>query len=86
MNKGYLTYGTCSDEFNPEMINIDQNKSSDYFYFSSITLFTVGYGDICPVGWSKILSIINSFAGNFISVILMVIVISAYLNRNHEKK
>jgi len=86
MDRGYLTYGRCSDNFDPSMISADEYRSTDYFYFSSVTLFTVGYGDICPMGWSKGLALINSFAGNFISVVLMVVVISAYVNRSQMKK
>ncbi len=86
MDQGYLTYGKCSDYFNPAMIGADEYRSADYFYFSAVTLFTVGYGDICPMGWTKSLALINSFVGNFISVVLMVVVISAYVNRSQQKK
>jgi len=82
MHKGYLTYGQCSDHFDVIKIEMDSYKATDYFYFSTITLFTVGYGDICPMGWSKFLSMFNAFVGNFIAVILMVLVITAYVNRN----
>jgi hypothetical protein len=82
LNRGYLTYGKCSDHFDPGMIDQDPARATDYFYFSAVTLFTVGYGDICPMGWNKGLALINSFAGNLISVVLMVIVISTYIHRS----
>ncbi|MFH0869678.1 MAG: ion channel [archaeon] len=81
LDKGYLTYGSCGDRFDLSMMQRDTQRSSSQFYFSAVTLFTVGYGDICPMGWSKGLALINAFVGNFISVVLMVIVITAYLNR-----
>jgi len=81
LDKGYLTYGGCSDHFDLSMMQKDTQRSTNHFYFSAITLFTVGYGDICPMGWSKGLALINAFVGNFISVVLMVIVITAYINR-----
>jgi potassium channel LctB len=80
-NKGYLTYGKCSDYFEPSMIEKDSSRATNYLYFSAITLFTVGYGDICPMGWDKWLAMVNAFIGNFISVVLMVVVITAYVNR-----
>jgi|GEM_PF-1411732 len=81
INKGYLTYGTCSDEFDKSMIYTDRQKSDDHFYFSAITIFTVGYGDICPMGWDKTIAIINAFIGVGINAILMVLVISNYIDR-----
>lgn len=84
MQKGYLTFGTCQDKFLPSMIESDEQRSSSYFYFSAITLFTVGYGDICPMGWSKSISMFNAFVGIFINTIVMIIVLSSYLSRRKE--
>lgn len=84
MNRGYLKYGDCSDSFNDAMIKKDSQLSHNYFYFSASTLFTVGYGDICPMGWDKYLALVNAFIGNFINVIIMAIVISNYLKRKEE--
>jgi len=78
---GYLKYGQCSDAFNASMVHEDPLISHNYFYFSSVTLFTVGYGDICPMGATKVVAIINSFIGNFINVVLMVWIISNYMKR-----
>lgn len=81
LDKGYLTYGSCSDSFDLSTMQRDAQRSDSHFYFSAVTLFTVGYGDICPMGWDKGLALINAFIGNFISVVLMVVVITAYINR-----
>ncbi len=81
MGAGYLTYGQYSDQFSTDMIMKDTMRSSHYFYFSAITFFTVGYGDICPMGLNKNLSMLNAFAGSFINAILMVVVVSVYLKR-----
>lgn len=79
---GYLTHGPTSDKFNSEVIDSgDPNISHDYFYFTTTTFFTVGYGDISPMGLSKILAMITAFAGNIVTVVLMAIVVSVYLNR-----
>jgi len=83
LNKGYLTYGTCSDKFEKSVMQADNQKSEDHFYFSAVTIFTVGYGDICPMGWNKTIAIINAFVGNFINVILMVLVISNYMDKKN---
>lgn len=78
---GYLTYGQGSDKFTTEMIANDPNISHDYFYFSAITFFSVGYGDVCPMGLCKIMAVVTAFAGNIVTVVLMAIVVSLYLNR-----
>lgn len=42
------------------------------FYFSYITLFAVGYGDMTPFGLSKAVSIIQSFIGHTIPYVIML--------------
>lgn len=81
MEKGYLTYGQCSSNFSNSMISSDSMKSNNYFYFAAITFFTVGYGDICPMGFAKQLSVLNAFIGVFINSIVVVVAISFYLKR-----
>ncbi|MFA6888086.1 MAG: potassium channel family protein [Candidatus Woesearchaeota archaeon] len=82
--KGYLTYGQCSDKFEPGMVLKDSYRSTQNFYFSAITFFTIGYGDICPMGWAKTIAVINGFMGAFINTVVMVMVISTYLKRKEE--
>ena len=84
-SSGYR-YMECSSQFSPSMIGSDSLKSEDFFYFSAITFFTVGYGDVCPIGWNKQVAIFNAFVGVFINTILMVVVISAYLKRKEMSK
>ncbi|MEK6954762.1 MAG: ion channel [Candidatus Micrarchaeota archaeon] len=86
LSLGYLTYSSCSDNFDPGMIANDPSISHDYFYFSAVTFFTIGYGDICPMGLSKILSVLTVFSGNIVNVILMGIVITLYLRRTGASK
>jgi hypothetical protein len=35
----------------------------DMFYFSTVTFTTLGYGDITPVGWIRIISLLEAFSG-----------------------
>jgi len=86
LGKGYLTYGTCSDKFDPSMISSDALRSSNHLYFAAITFFTVGYGDVCPMGWSKLLAIINASIGHFFSAVVMVIVVTLYFKRRYDPK
>jgi Ion channel len=79
---GYLTHGPTTDEFNSDVIDSeDPDISHDYLYFTAVTFFSVGYGDICPMGLCKIVAVVTAFAGNIVSVVLMGIVVSLYLNR-----
>lgn len=83
---GYLTYGQCSDKFDPAMVYNDTQISTDYFYFTTVTLFTVGYGDICPMGFNKTISLFNAFIGNFITAVILVIVITTFIERSLNNK
>jgi hypothetical protein len=82
---GYLTYGQCSDAFQKNMISEDPMISHDYIYFSAVTFFTVGYGDVCPMGWNKILSLVTAFIGHFVSVVIMFMVLNFYLQRKNTE-
>lgn len=44
-------------------------------YFSAMTLFSVGYGDIWPVGWSRAVAVIEATVG----YILPAVVAAQYL-------
>jgi potassium channel LctB len=82
---GYLTHGPTTDEFNSDVIDSeDPDISHDYLYFTAVTFFSVGYGDICPMGLCKIVAVVTAFAGNIVNVVLMAIVVSLYLNRRNS--
>lgn len=82
---GYLTYGECTSGFSPLMISNDPNISRDFFYFSTMTFFTVGYGDICPMGTAKLVSIIGSFIGHVVSVVLIALILNNYMQARKKE-
>jgi hypothetical protein len=84
LNLGYITYGKCGDKFSSDMIDTDPLISHDYMYFSSVTFFTIGYGDICPMGAAKLVSVIAAFIGNAVTIVLMGIVITLYMKRRER--
>ena len=75
---GYIRYGGCTSNFKPEMIANDNLISRDFFYFSAVTFFTVGYGDICPMGVARQISIIAAFTGHIVSVLIVALLINNY--------
>ncbi|MFA5857172.1 MAG: ion channel [Candidatus Pacearchaeota archaeon] len=81
---GYLKYGMCSDDFQTSMISADSFLSRNYFYFSAITFFSVGYGDICPMGFAKMISIMNAFTGHLVNVVLVALILNNYLRKKEE--
>jgi voltage-gated potassium channel Kch len=78
---GYLTYDPTQRLSRDMIDNENPNVSQDYLYFTTVTFFSVGYGDVCPMGLCKLLAMLAAFAGNVVTVVLMAIVVSAYLNR-----
>ncbi|MFA5259351.1 MAG: ion channel [Candidatus Pacearchaeota archaeon] len=71
---GHLTTNCSSD--NLQNYN---NLNEEYFYFTSTTLLTVGYGDICPVGFSRIIASLTGFIGMFISVVFFILLINSVI-------
>jgi len=62
---GYLQYTSCE--------NVDESlRSENWFYFSSVTFYGLGYGDICPImTTSRILSQVEVALGALINTILI---------------
>lgn len=50
------------------------------FYFSTVTFTTLGYGDISPVGFSRLIAAIDAFLGSF-SIALFVVVFVKRMTR-----
>lgn len=78
---GYLTYDPTVKLTGDMIDDKDPSLSQDYLYFTAVTFFSVGYGDVCPMGLCKTVAMLTAFAGNIVTVVLMAIVVSVYLNR-----
>ncbi|WP_448572129.1 potassium channel family protein [Trichothermofontia sp.] len=67
---------------NNEITNREEIFQS-LFYYSFVTLATIGYGDIIPVTpLARTLSITLGIAGQMYLTILIAILVSKYLNTN----
>jgi potassium channel LctB len=76
---GQLSYGNCSaTTYNPAMSS-SLHLFPDYLYFSAVTFFTVGYGDMCPTGNAKYVAIANMWLGHFFTVIILAIAVAIVL-------
>lgn len=57
----------------------------DLVYFCSITLTTIGYGDITPNAYyTKLATSLIGIAGQFYSVVLLGILISKFTSREEQ--
>lgn len=70
--------------FNADLIALNSAKITtfgfwDSFYFSTITFTTLGYGDLSPLGWLRIISSIEAFLG----VVNMGFLIAGYSNNKY---
>lgn len=84
---GFLLLGYCSYflflgiEFHTpgSFSGLGRNESvmNDLFYFSYITILTVGYGDIVPVSWvARNATILAALAGNMYSLVVISSIVS----------
>ncbi|OED43702.1 hypothetical protein ACH42_09410 [Endozoicomonas sp. (ex Bugula neritina AB1)] len=46
---------------------------SDCLYFSVVTFTTLGYGDLTPFGWSRVVAAIEAFTGSFSLALFVVL-------------
>jgi len=67
------------------MIKTDTLRSYSFLYFTTM-LFTVGYGDICPMGSAKIFSMITAIIGHVLSVILVALIINNHFKLKEDNK
>ncbi|HIV65160.1 MAG TPA: ion transporter [Candidatus Mailhella excrementigallinarum] len=84
---GFLLLGYCSYflflgiEFHTpgsfSGLGRNENIMNDLFYFSYITILTVGYGDIVPVSWvARNATILAALAGNMYSLVVISSIVS----------
>ncbi len=51
----------------------------DSLYFSIVTFATVGYGDYLPVGWVRLVSVLEGLSGIFLAPLFLVALTRRYL-------
>lgn len=91
---GYLQYGGCDGSFHFDTSSNDYSDQRDpsaivspfnRVYFSATTFFTVGYGDICPMGYSKLISVLNALVGSLINILVISIAVGQYLSSSNKE-
>jgi hypothetical protein len=67
---------------NPESFAIPDNSTRDLFYFTFITLTTIGYGDISPISEAaRNFAIILGLVGQFYNTVIIAIIIGKFLQK-----
>ena len=66
-------------------VNLGENREG-LFYFSFITLMSIGYGDIAPVGYvARNAAVFIGLIGQFYAMILTAIVVGKFINQLNTK-
>lgn len=91
---GIISFATIFNSlqkiFNGQAFNISNPSPFPYFdlfYFSLVTITTVGYGDIQPAIWvSKVFVVIEILFGLGFAILLFTMLISLYIDIQRKKK
>lgn len=62
------------------------NLERDVFYFSGVTYFTIGYGDIVPTGIAKTAAITEAFIGNVVNLIVLATAFQRWVSKSVRRK
>lgn len=85
-----ILYYVNAVEFDPPGLKstYEMQLEKDVFYFSAMTYFTVGYGDIVPWGVNaKTLSVFEAFFGSVINLVVLALAFRTLnLQGNREEK
>ena len=76
------------DVFDPGAIQLTaagRDRQSEILYFSLVTLSTIGYGDILPIGGEvRMLAALEGITGVLYVAITVALLVSAYKQRTNE--
>ncbi|WFD11315.1 potassium channel family protein [Tepidibacter hydrothermalis] len=86
LHQGDYNLGNCNffvyifkSIYNYSIPKIYLSKLWDTLYFTIITFTTIGYGDISPIGWLRIVAGIEGFLGVFLTSSFLVALSKRYL-------
>ena len=77
-----FVYRLVPDSFSGISAAADQMKVLDLLYYTFVTMTTLGYGDIAPVGpLARAVAYLTAIAGQFYIAILVGMVVGLYLSQ-----
>ena len=80
-----FTYLLIPDSFTGLPMNADGEQGMSMIYYTFVTMTTLGYGDILPVGpLARALAYMAAIAGQFYIAILVGMMVGLYLSQNRS--
>ena len=83
---GALSYGHCGTSLAETLQHPVVQTPGDTVYFSAITFFTVGYGEICPMGLAKSVAVLNALAGQLFTAVILGIGVSFFIESYRQQR
>ncbi|MFT4415850.1 potassium channel family protein [Fredinandcohnia humi] len=80
LNWGYLNDHFASDFHKGQSLDIVTRS----LYFSAITLFSVGYGDVTPFGLARAFAIIEALIGYLLPVVIVIQFLPPFRNNEED--
>jgi potassium channel LctB len=86
----FLMYDYHGNDYWHSTLLVRGKPITDFFtlesiYFSAITMFTIGYGDITPLGWCKWVAVVEGFLGYLAPTVFVALGLSLLLNQHYEQ-
>jgi hypothetical protein len=86
MGLAFMYLFASAETVSPDAFGRDTKETADLFYFSFVTLTTLGYGDLTPkLGTVRSLAIVEAIIGQMYVAVVLARLVSMYISPSEKK-